>query len=361
MQILEMAVYSHDGRVRRLVFRPGALNVITGGSKTGKSAIQQIVEYCLGNSTCEVPAGVIWKSSSWYALLLQFDGTRVFVARKHPDAGLKSSAAVHVEIGADMGVLPFEALRGNSTPDQAVEQLSRLLGISQNLSTPSTGTRPPLEANLKHARLLLFQSQSEIASQKFLFHRQGEPFIPQSIKDTLPYFLGAVPEDLLAKQRELKNARDAHRNAVRALEDARAIAGHGFERAFVLLAEAQDAGLLADGTGTDSPEQALVRLRSVSTWRMNELPAVTNTRATELWNELAQLRAQADQLNDELRAAKRLAGEVGGFGQEITEHRARLETLGLVPPDANGGTHCPICLSNLAEPIPTVVEMQRLG
>jgi hypothetical protein len=76
MQILELAVYSHDGRVRRLRFRLGALNIITGGSKTGKSAIQQIVEYCLGNSTCDIPAGVIWDSVSWYALLLQFEGTR---------------------------------------------------------------------------------------------------------------------------------------------------------------------------------------------------------------------------------------------------------------------------------------------
>ncbi len=359
MQILELAVYSHDGRIRRLVFKPGALNVITGGSKTGKSAIQQIVEYCLGTGTCEVPAGVIWRSSSWYALLLQFECTRVFVARKHPESGLKSSAAVHLEIGGDIGVLSFEALRGNSTPEQAVEQLSRLLGINPNLNAPSTSTRPPMEANLKHARLLLFQSQSEIASQKFLFHRQGEPFIPQWIKGTLPYFLGAVPEDLLARQRELKIARDAHRNAFRALEDAKAVAGHGFERAFVLLAEAEDAGLLAQDTDTKTPQQALVRLRSVATWRMNELPAATNARAAELWNEIAQLRAQADQLNDELKAAKRLAGEVGGFGHEVAEHRARLVPLGLVSHDSTDGTQCPICLSNLAEPIPTVVEMRR--
>ena len=81
-----------------------------------------------------------------------------------------------------------------------------------------TGTRPPIEAGLKHSRLLLLEFQSEIANQKFLFHRQGEQFIPQAIKDTLPYFLGAVPEDLLARQRELKLAKDAHRAAVRELD-----------------------------------------------------------------------------------------------------------------------------------------------
>src|ERR1700682_5968197 len=114
MQILELAVYSHDGRVRRLVFKPGALNIITGGSKTGKSAIQQIVEYCLGNGTCDIPAGVIWNSVSWYALLLQFQDSRVFVARKHPDHGKKSSETVHIEMGAISEISPFDSLRGNS-------------------------------------------------------------------------------------------------------------------------------------------------------------------------------------------------------------------------------------------------------
>lgn len=360
MQILELAVYSHDGRVRQLVFRPGALNVITGGSKTGKSAIQQIVEYCLGNSTCEVPAGVIWNSASWYALLLQLDGSRVFVARKHPDAGHKSSAAVHIEIGTELEVLPFDLLRGNSTPEQSVEQLSRLLGINPNLHTPATGTRPPIEANLKHSRLLLFQSQSEIASQKFLFHRQGEQFIPQSIKDTLPYFLGAVPEDLLAKQRELKLAREAHRAAVRELEDARAVAGQGLERAFMLLSEAEDSGLLEHSTETLSPPAVLERLRSVATWRTSQsLPVAMNARAVELWDEISQLRERAGQLRDEVKAAKKLAGEVGGFGREIAEHGARLEPLGLAIHISGDGSICPICFSSLSEPVPTVVEMQR--
>jgi hypothetical protein len=218
------------------MFKPGALNIVTGGSKTGKSAIQQIVEYCLGNGTCDVPAGVIWNSVSWYALLLQFEGSKVFVARRHPETGKKSSETVHIEIGAELEVLTFDSLRGNSTPEQTVDQLTRLLGIVPNIHTPPIGqTRSPLEATLRHARFLLFQSQSEIANQKFLFHRQGEQFIPQAIRDTLPYFLGAVPVDLLAKQRDLKLAKEAHRSASRALDEARAIAGEGWSRAYGVL------------------------------------------------------------------------------------------------------------------------------
>lgn len=361
MQILELAVYSRDGRVRRLSFKLGALNVITGGSKTGKSAIQQIVEYCLGNGTCDIPAGVIWNSVSWYSLLLQFDGNQAFVARKHPDVGKKSSDAVHIEIGANLQVLPFESLQANSTADQTVDQLTRMLGIAPNLHTPSAGqTRPALEANLRHARLFLFQSQSEIASQKFLFHRQGEPFIPQAIRDTLPYFLGAVPEDLLSKQRDLKVARDAHRAAIRALEDARATAGQGSERAFVLLSEAENAGLIEPAGQALAAGEVLNRLRALATWRMlQNLPSVTNARADELRQEISQLADQAGQLREEIKAAERLSGEVGGFGREIAEQRARLESVGLIKDDDVGGNQCPICHSALAEPVPTVVAMQQ--
>ena len=205
----------------------------------------------------------------------------------------------------------------------------------------------------------MFQSQSEIASQKFLFHRQGEQFIPQAIKDTLPYFLGAVPEDLLAKQRELKLAKEAHRAAVRELDGARAVAGQGLERGFVLLSEAEDAGLLEPAAEVLPASAVLERLRSVATWRMSQnLPAATNGRAVELWDEISQLRQRAGQLRDEMKSAKKLAGKVGGFGREIAEQTARLEPLGLVAHDLPGESTCPICLSNLAGSVPTVVEMK---
>ncbi len=47
-QIANIILYSHDGRIRELPFRIGELNVITGASKTGKSALIDIVDYCTG-------------------------------------------------------------------------------------------------------------------------------------------------------------------------------------------------------------------------------------------------------------------------------------------------------------------------
>ena len=52
MQILDIVVYSHHGEKRILPLKAGAVNIITGASKTGKSALIDIVDYCYGAGEC---------------------------------------------------------------------------------------------------------------------------------------------------------------------------------------------------------------------------------------------------------------------------------------------------------------------
>ena len=44
MQLLSLAVYNRDGARRDVEFNPGRLNIVTGESKTGKSALLDMVE-----------------------------------------------------------------------------------------------------------------------------------------------------------------------------------------------------------------------------------------------------------------------------------------------------------------------------
>jgi hypothetical protein len=85
VQLRSITLYSRDGAIRTVAFRTGALNVVTGESQTGKSALLTIVEYCLGRSTMLVPVGPIADTVAWYAALWDLDGNaRAFVARPHP-------------------------------------------------------------------------------------------------------------------------------------------------------------------------------------------------------------------------------------------------------------------------------------
>jgi hypothetical protein len=47
-----------SGRRRDVKLKPGAMNIITGASGTGKSALIKLVDYCLGSSKCEIPVHV---------------------------------------------------------------------------------------------------------------------------------------------------------------------------------------------------------------------------------------------------------------------------------------------------------------
>ncbi|MDR0509986.1 MAG: hypothetical protein LBH06_02695 [Rikenellaceae bacterium] len=98
---------------------------------------------------------------------------------------------------------PFNEIHNNSNIAGLKEFLARKLGIAENLQISEGYTREPLEVNFKHARLYGFQPQTLIARREILFYNQAEQFVLQAIKDSLPYFLGAIREDGLKLKQEI--------------------------------------------------------------------------------------------------------------------------------------------------------------
>ena len=99
MQIMDIVVFSHHGRRRSLSLQTGALNIITGASKSGKSALVDIVDYCFGAGECKVPEGPIRRSVSWFGIRLQVDEGQAFIARRCPEPQAASSEDCFFEIG----------------------------------------------------------------------------------------------------------------------------------------------------------------------------------------------------------------------------------------------------------------------
>lgn len=84
IQIKSIILYNSDGEVRVLPFKLGKINIITGKSSTGKSAIIDIIEYCLGRSDFRIPEGKIRDNVKWYAVLYQLDETQILIAKPAP-------------------------------------------------------------------------------------------------------------------------------------------------------------------------------------------------------------------------------------------------------------------------------------
>ncbi len=94
LQLRSISIYSHEGERRDVEFRLGSLNIVTGASKTGKSALLDIVDYCWGRAECTVAEGEIRKSVSWFLLHLDNsgEGIRDRLSEKHHHGRTKNAA-----------------------------------------------------------------------------------------------------------------------------------------------------------------------------------------------------------------------------------------------------------------------------
>lgn len=252
VQLLSLILYNADGRTRPVEFKLGQLNIVTGESRTGKGALLTIVDYCLGRDTMQVPTGPITDTVAWYATRWQLQNGQVFVARPAPGPGRATTQQAMLEFGSELQPPALHDLRVNADSRTLRTQIGRRIGIEENITDPDPRTgRQPLEANLSHAVMLCLQGQNEIASSTTLFHRQGERGIQDALRDTIPYFLGAVPQDQALKRAQLRAAKQALQRADQALRAAELAAQTIDVELRALHAEARAVGLVPDEDITD--------------------------------------------------------------------------------------------------------------
>jgi hypothetical protein len=362
LQIAKLVLYSRAGETREVHFRTGAMNILTGASKTGKSAIIDIVDYVTGRSECNVADGIIRKYIGWYALLFQLDEGQIFVARRNPDIGERTSGDVYLARASHIETPSASELVKNTTVKALESFLGAAIGISENEHRPPSPTRDPLEANFRHALLFSFQDQNDIDSKQRLFHRQGEDYVGQAIRDTLPYFLGAVDEDRLFKQAQLDQAKRQLRQLERQMRDSEALDSSTYPRAQTLLDEAKQVGLIDERTiavdyrGVFNLLQRIARDTQV---RDNVVMGDGEDLLSNLRAERQGLRSELERLNSEIRSTRTFTTETSGYEREAKEQRARLSAVGLIRPGKHDPDHCPLCESQLAEAPPLVAQIER--
>lgn len=360
MQILEIVLYGHNRKKRVVLLKPGSTNIITGKSATGKSALIEIVDYCLGSKECSIPEGRIRDTVAWFGLRLQFPSGQIFIARQSPSPAQQTTNSAYIEQGKIVSS-PNNAPKEPNTTIKAVQDaLTIKLGIPPNLHTPSsTETRPTLAANIRHSLFYCFQQQNDIAQKNYLFHRQYQPHVPQAIQDTLPYFLGAIQENRLALEQELQRARRELKRADQLLKEAEAIRGDGISKATGLLSEAQQVGLTSVSEIPKTIEDIIPILHDIEQWVPEDLPYSGSDKLTKLQQELRSLGKLYSEKTDTLNAFKTYASEAEGFASEVHKQELRLETIGLFDGRPQNDNICPACSGAMPVPVPTVTLMRK--
>lgn len=359
LQIKSIVLYNYKGRIRILPFKLGAVNIITGRSGTGKSALIRIVEYCLGTSDFSVPEGVIRDNVAWYGVIYQHGETQFFIAKPAPKTDQVTQSSVYWDVATEIILPQISELKSNTNDSAVIEELSRRIGISPNLNIPGEReTRQPLEANIKHTHYYLFQEQSLISNEKMLFHEQEEQYMPQAIKDTLPYFIGAVREDHLKLEQELRLARRSLRLAQQNLREAEDIISDSLTRGQALIAEAQQVGLLDHGPIPEASEDVLDLLSRTQNWKPNSSPSVPDDQLLSLQQELNNFKDDFARKKEQIQSTSQFAREADGYTNEATIQRDRLEAVTLFE-DTTDVTTCPLCSSRLSSQVPKVLEIRK--
>lgn len=359
IQILDLVLYSHHGERRVLSLKPGALNIITGASKTGKSALISIVDYCFGSGECRVPEGPIRRSVSWFGLRLSLADGQAFIARRCPHSHAASSEDCLVIIGKEIEIPDSSQVRQTTNSNGLQSLLAGWCGIRDHRHEPAPGeSRRPLSATIRHALAFCFQPQDEIIRRQHLFHGSSDNFVAQALRDTLPYFLGAVNDDYVRKLEELKRLREQLRLCERQLAELTALRGTGISKAAGLLSEARDAGLSSTIVG--SWEETITALRE-----MAQIPLAAIDPSVPYGAEFVRLSGERDvlleeqrRLRSEIDLARTFQREERGFAIEAREQRARLTSIKIFG-DSEPGHTCPLCASDLplASVPPEVTEI----
>jgi hypothetical protein len=349
-QILEVVLYNRDGRRRVLSLSPGTVNVITGDSKTGKSALIEIVDYCLGAGECRIPEGIIRRTVGWVGVKLQTSKGVVFVARRCPDRGRRSSTDVFIKSGQNVETPESNDLRQTTNDQGLIDLASGWAGIGANIHVPAVGqTRPPLSAHIRHALAFCFQPQDEILQRGRLFRGTDDGFFHRAVVDTLPYFLGAIDDDHVRKREKLRELQVLLRGCERELAELRALRGDGASKATGLLAQARDVGLTSAAANTW--EEAVAVLRAVAKTPLVDVPPPDGKAGEEYARLSAERRTLLDRhrrLRDEVAAVQSFAVEERKYTEEATEQLGRLRTVGIFA-DVDPQSACPTCTQSLPQ------------
>ncbi len=313
-----------SGQRREVTLEPGAVNIITGASGTGKSTLIKAIDYCLGSSKCELPVhvrrrsvavGVKWTSGE----------SEMIIGRIIPPVGQATSTRMFAAAGRNLPLpASLEEFDGAASVDAAKAFIERAFGIGDLVDDSQPEGSDRGRATVRHVTPYLFVTKEVIYSESVLLHGLEKADKARDIVAAMPYFLRATDEASAIDERRLRQLQRAL-DREEARERSRDAAESALkQRATSLLAEAHRIGISAPPSPDASEGQLLATLRTVATTQLeaNAYPSegelgVLHGRRREILSTLEIARRQSQATRTAIRDAT-------GFEGAVTRQREKL-------------------------------------
>ena len=340
---------------RCVSFAPGMLNVISGASRTGKSAVIPIIDYCLGSGSCKIPVTTIRDACSWFGVLVDTPAGQKLFARREPGTQ-RSTGDMFVLEGADLEV-PTVTPERNASVESVRRALDELAGLTLLDFDPSgeaggfTG-RP----SFRDMNAFIFQPQNLVANPDVLFFKAETHEHREKLRTIFPFVLNAVDARVLAAQHEAASLRRDLRRKEAEHANIEQVSQRWLAEIRSRLAEARELGLLSQPIPTDLSVDEMVALLEVAVSRPIEESQTTEETLTESVQELMQLRAEENVSSDEMLALRHRFFQMSELRESSNRYHEALQIqrdrLGIAEwlRSVHGPDHeCPLCGSDFNE------------
>jgi hypothetical protein len=288
-----------DMAPRILPFEAQAVNIITGASRTGKSALIPIIDYCLGSDKCTIPVDIIRITCSWFGVLFQLENEQLLLCRREPG---DNASTGEMFILRDKTIVVPDSITKNTTLASIKGMLNELFGISFLDLDPDAGVYRP---SYRDFMAFLFQPQNIVANADVLFYKADTMEHRKKLIDVFPYALGAVTPEVLAKLKELERLSKVAERYQRDLDQIRIVAENWKQEVAGWLIQAREYGLT-----TYIPKESeefscqVDELRVITKKRIADA-SVGSDKVTELSEDLVALRHEEQTTSRELFAARK--------------------------------------------------------
>jgi hypothetical protein len=187
------------------------LNIITGKSSTGKSAILEIFDYCLGSTEDTIPVGIITERAELFFIVLKFSRYFLVAARQR-----KSDRCFLFEvqnIDADQLLEHIKQPKAFFSPLHFMPRPEFLKSIGRHFSitlenidedpfVKSTGRAKTATPSVRSFSSFMLQHQNLIANKHAIFYRFDEKIKREQAINHFKILIGLVDEEYFDLHKE---------------------------------------------------------------------------------------------------------------------------------------------------------------
>lgn len=333
---------------KEISFELGSVNVITGSSRTGKSAIIPIVDYCLGSKECAIPVNIIRDACSWFGLVVKTSNCEMLLARREPGAQKSTDDMMFI---IDNTIKIPEVPQKNNNRERVCRALDEMAKITfQSLNEESENgfnSRP----SFRDMMAFSYQPQNIIANANTLFYKADTMEHRQKLINIFPYVLGAIDADVLEKKKRLEKLQKELIKKEKELEQLKKVSAKWDIEIKSWLKEAQSVGLLDKSLNFDnlSYERCLEYLSEVSNKSIDSI-SISKEGIELVGDSINELRKKEREISYELsilssrkREMKRFRDSISEYQDTLAVQKDRLEIASWLSEFAKKSNLCPFC------------------